>query len=221
LPVRHGFRPLLLILFAVLLPASVPQGRPAVAQGVITYRKVFKSSSPEYTEIRVPESGAGSCDLRGLDDPPDPQAFDIGTTLRSKIFELAGELHFFRGLDLDLKRRIANLGQKTFRYERGGEASEVRFNYTLDSRANLLLQIFEGLARAQEHFSILQRRMKYDRLGVNEALQQLDQDLHHQVIPEPERFLPLLEQIANDAKFVDIARQRARAMADSIRKPLR
>ena len=66
---------------------------------------------------------------------------------------------------------------------------------------------------------LLERRVKYDRLGVNDALLQLEGDLKRQMLPEPERLLPILEQIANDSRFVDIARQRARAMAESIRHP--
>jgi len=79
------------------------------------------------------------------------------------------------------------------------------------------MQIFEGLARQQEHLIKLQRRMKYDRLGVNEALLQFESDLNRKILPEPERLLPTLEQIANDSRFVEIARQRARTLAERIR----
>ena len=184
---------------------------------MVVYRKVFKSSSPEFTEIRIPESGPGTCDLRGLDEDPDPQSVDLGAALRGRIFALADALHDFRGISLDVKRRIANLGEKTFRYEKGGEASEVKFNYTLNAKAGQLLQIFEALAREQEDYAVLQRRMKYDRLGVNEALLRVDEDVRHQAVAQPERFLPLLEQIAGDSRFLEMARQRARALADVIR----
>ena len=184
---------------------------------VVVFRKVFKSSSPEFTEIHVPENGPGTCDLRGLDDDPDPEPMEISKALRGKIFALAAELNDFRGLSLDVKRRIANLGQKTFRYEKGGEANEVKFNYTINGKANQLLEIFEALAREQEDMGVLTRRMKYDRLGVNEALIQVDQDVKNQAVAQPERFLPLLEQIAADSHFMDIAREKARALADTIR----
>ena len=180
-------------------------------------RKVFKSSTPEFTEIRIPENGRATCDQRSLEDEPDPQPMEISAALRGRIFALAADLHNFRGISLDIRRRIANLGEKTFRYEKGSEINEVKFNYTLNAKAGQLQQIFEGLAREQEDFAILQRRMKYDRLGVNEALTQLDDDVKHQAVAQPERFLPLLEQIAGDSKFLEIARQRARALVDTIR----
>jgi len=184
---------------------------------VVVFRKVFKSSSPEFTEIRIPESGPGTCDLRGLDEEPNPQSLDIGAGLREKIFVLTEELRDFRGISLDVKRRIANLGEKTFRYEKGGEASEVKFNYTINAKAGQLLQIFEAIALEQEDMATLQRRMKYDRLGVNEALVQVDQDVRRRAVAQPERFLPMLEQIAGDSRFLEIARQRARALIDFIR----
>ena len=197
--------------------AAGQSAAPAGPGAVVVYRKVFKSSSPEFTEIRVPQQGPGSCDQRNLEDSPDPQAVEIGGALRSRIFALAAELSYFRGVTLDVQRRIAYLGEKTFRYERGGESNEVKFNYTLNSKANQLLQIFEGLAREQDQISTLTRRMRYDRLGVNDALLQIDEDVRHQVIVQPERFLPLLEQIAGDERFLDIARKRARSLADYIR----
>jgi len=198
-------------------PARVRAGNPQAAGAVVVFRKVFRSSTPEFTEIHVPENGSATVDQRNLDQDPDPQALDINAALRGRIFALAADLRYFRDISLDIKRRIANLGEKTFRYEKGSEANEVKFNYTLNAKAGQLLQIFEGLAREQEDFAILQRRMKYDRLGVNEALIQVDDDVKRQAVAQPERFLPLLEQIAGDSKFLEIARQRARALIDAIR----
>ena len=189
----------------------------AASGAVVVFRKVFKSSAPEFTEIRIPEKGPGSCDVRALDEDPNPQSLDIGAGLRGRIFALAEDLQDFRGITLDVKRRIANLGEKTFRYEKGGEANEVKFNYTINAKAEQLLQIFEAIAREQEDLEVLERRMKYDRLGVNEALAQVDQDVRRQAVAQPERFLPALEQIAGDSRFLEMARQRARALADFIR----
>ena len=189
----------------------------AAKEATITYRRVFKSSVPEFIEIRVSENGRCTYDIRQLEEEPGPQPLEVSAALRAKIFELAGQLSHFRDIQLDIRRRIASLGQKTFRWERGNEAHEVTFNYTLNATANQLMQIFEGLARQQEHLEILERRMRYDRLGVNEALLQFESDLNRKIIPEPERLLPVLDQIAADSRFVEIARHRARNLAERIR----
>jgi hypothetical protein len=183
-----------------------------------TYRRVFKSSSPEFIEIRIQEnSNVATYEIRQLDEDPGALPFDVGPALRGRIFQLISELHYFKGLDLDVHRKIANLGEKTFRWDAGAESNQVKFNYTLNTPATQLLQICEGLARQQELIELLQRRIKYDRLGVNDALLQFETDLNKGELPEPERALPLLEQIANDSRFVEIARQRSRALAERLR----
>ncbi|MGC1415908.1 MAG: hypothetical protein WA817_11530 [Candidatus Acidiferrum sp.] len=198
--------------------ASAPAPAPAPAYAKLTYRRIFKSSSPEFIEIVVREdTNAATFEIRQLDEEPGALPFEVGSPLRQKMFELAAQLNHFQGLDLDVHRRIANLGEKTFRWEQGTEIHETKFNYTLNSAASQLMQIFEGLARQQELVTMLERRMKYDRLGINDALLQFETDLDHKLLPEPQRALPTLDQIAGDSRFVEIGRQRARALAERIR----
>jgi hypothetical protein len=209
----------ILILAAVL--CFVPQGNESVSaagSSVFTYRRIFKSSTPEFIEIKInQDSDTGTYEIRQLDEDPGSTPFQISPALRGRIFELTGKLNYFKGLDLDVHRKIANLGEKTFRWERGSEAHEVKFNYTINPDATQLLQICEGLARQQELIDLLQRRMKYDRLGVNDALLELETDYSKGVLPEPRRVLAILDQIGGDSRFVEIARERARALAEKIR----
>jgi len=205
-------------------PAKAARATSAVAapaeSAKLTFRRVFKSSSPEFIEIVVAEDGhPATYDIRQLDEDPSASPFEISAGLRAHMFDLAGQLNHFQGQDLDVHRKIANLGEKTFRWEKGGSVHEVKFNYTLNSAAAQLLQIFEGLARQQEHVMLLTRRMRYDRLGINDALLQFETDLNHKLLPEPQCALPMLDEIGNDARFVDIARQRARTLAERIRHP--
>lgn len=213
---RVRFVPHLLLLICLVTVAGAfafPAG-----SSTFTYRRIFKSSTPEFIEIKIKDdTDAGSYEIRQLDEDPGATPFEISNSLRTKMFQLINQLNDFKGLDLDVHRKIANLGEKTFRWEQGAEAYEVKFNYTVNPAATQLLQICEGLARQQELIDLLQRRMKYDRLGVDDALLQLETDLSKGVLPEPKRVLPLLDQIAADSRFVEIARQKARAMAESIR----
>jgi hypothetical protein len=191
---------------------------PAPSGAKMTFRRVFKGSSPEFIEITVREdSDNAAYEIRQLDEDPGSISFLVSQTWRTKMFDLAAQLKHFHGQDLDVHRKIANLGEKTFRWESGAEVFETKFNYTLNSAATQLLQIFEGLARQQEHVDLITRRMKYDRLGINDALLQFESDLNRSLLPEPQRILPMLDQIAGDSRFVEIARQRARSLAERIR----
>lgn len=185
----------------------------------VTFRRVFQGSSPEFIELTIrQDSKAATYEIRQIDEDPGSSPFEVGDAVRSRIFELTTQLHNFQGQDLDVHRKIANLGEKTFRWEQGGVSHETKFNYTLNQNASQLLQIFEGLARQQEHFVLLTRRMRYDRLGIYDALLQLETDYNRGLLPEPKRLVPLLDQIATDSKFVDVARQRARMLEERIRK---
>jgi hypothetical protein len=191
-------------------------GGPA-APAMITYRKIFKTSYPEFVEIKVTDSGSGSCDIRQLNEEANPRAMQLDPPLVQTIFDLAAKLHNFDGVELDMHRRIANLGEKTFGYERGSESHHVTFNYTLNHDAAQLQDIFEGLARQQTDISDLDRTMRYDPLGVNDVIMQIEKDLDHNLLPEPGKFLPLLDRVAADQHFIDIARERARKLAGRIR----
>ncbi len=204
------------------VPSTFAQSRTAGAtnsvQGpTLTFRKIFKSSYPEFAEIKVNENGAGTYDIRQLDDTPSPQPMQISQALAHKLFQLAAELHNFEDLDLDVHRRIADLGQKTFGYQNGSEKFQVTFNYTLNSAANQLLAIFDGLQRQELDLSDMVRTMRYDHLGVNDVMTRVQSDIRNKLLPEPGALLPTLDQLAANDELVDIARQRARSLAEQIR----
>src|ERR1700675_3671393 len=98
----------------------------------LTFRRIFKSSSPEFIEIVVPEDGRpATYEIRQLDEDPGASPFELSAGLRARMFDLAEKLNRFQGQDLDVHRKIANLGEKTFIWEKGKEVHEVKFNYTL------------------------------------------------------------------------------------------
>ena len=208
-------RPAILLWLAAIL--IFPPLLRASDVATITYRRVFKGSNPEFIEIKIGEDGTASYDIRQLSDAPDPEPFHVGDALRMKVFELAGELHNFDGLDLDVHRRIADLGQKTFRYEKNGEAHETHYNYTLNRPATQFALVFEGLFLQQRDLMDLEQKLKYDRLGVNDSLRQFEMDLAQQALPEPDQLLPVLDRVSADTRVVEVARQRARALAERIR----
>jgi hypothetical protein len=207
------------LLFSVAcLAACAAFSAPAPSGAKLTFRRVFKGSTPEFIEISVREDlDIAAYEIRQLDEDAGSSPFQVSAGLRAKMFDLAAQLKHFQGQDLDVHRKIANLGEKTFRWESGPEVHETKFNYTLNPAGTQLLQIFEGLARQQEHVDLILRRMRYDRLGINDALLQFESDLNRSLLPEPQRVLPMLDQISGDSRFVDIARQRARSLAERIR----
>lgn len=214
----------LILIFALAPPAcfasqeAAKTGEASVPPAAtITFEKVFKSSYPEYVQIKLNESGTGTFDIRQLDESPNPQPLNVGPELTQKIFQLASEMHDFQGVQLEAHRRIANLGQKTFRYDKGRESHEVTFNYTENEPANQLLNIFEGMSREEADISDLQRTMRYDPLGVNDVLLQVQSDYKQKLLPDARQLLPSLDAIAKNDQIINIARDKARNLAGQIR----
>src|SRR5262249_19370501 len=109
----------------------------------LTFKRIFPASTPEFIEISVrDDSDAATYEIRQLEEDAGSTSFEVSAPLRAKMFGYAAELHHFQGLDLDVHRKIANLGEKTFRWEQGTQKFETKFNYTLNSPASQLLLIF-------------------------------------------------------------------------------
>src|SRR5215467_14747067 len=143
-----SFLRLFLVSGVACLMASSVLSAPAPCSARLTFRRVFKGSSPEFIEISVREdSDVAGYEIRQLDEDAGAAPFQVGPALRTKMFDLSTELKHFQGQDLDVHRKIAYLGAKTFHWDCGGEVHDAKFNYTMNPAASQLLQIFEGLAR--------------------------------------------------------------------------
>jgi hypothetical protein len=61
---------LLFALFGVapLLWAQAPTHAASATEPLITYRKIFRGSTPEFAEIKLNEQGKGTYDIRQLSD---------------------------------------------------------------------------------------------------------------------------------------------------------
>ncbi len=232
--IKKVFPALAFLLLAAIVPAGAAQkGRtpkPSSAQtssaqssagsagATITFRKIFKDSSPEYVKIEVSQSGASTYDIRQIDDTPQPRPFTVSPALAAKIFALAAALDDFNGITLEVRRRVANLGEKTYIYEKDGVTHQVSFNYTSNDKANQLLDIFEGLSLEDQYAGQIRRTMRYDPLGLDNVLTRLQRDIAARLIPEPAALVPLLNEIAANSNFLDIARQRARMIVAGVQR---
>jgi hypothetical protein len=63
----------------------------------------------------------------------------------------------------------------------------------------------------------LRRAIRFDKLGVNDAVLRVDAAWSQKRLVGREQFLPLLDRIAKNESFVNIARERAARLADALR----
>ena len=196
-----------LLAVAGLAGAEVPK---------ITYTKVFPGSTPAFVEIVVDKEGRGVYKEATNDD--NPMAFVLSPEESAAVFELAGRLdHFSKPVEAPIK--VAFMGDKIFRWENGSEKHETKFNYSQVPEAQALWDWFERIAETEQRFAVLDSATHFDRLGVNQALLELEAAFDRKRLVAMAQFLPLLDRIAASEHFMHMARERAAALADLIRNP--
>lgn len=180
----------------------------------ILYTKVFPGSHPAYQQISVTPDG--NAVYKEAEDDPNPVEFRLAPKVVAEVFALAEELKFF-GYKLESGLKIAKMGDKTFRYE-GKVTQQQTYNYSNDLTAQKLQQIFEKMGESQRLFIRLEYSLKFDRLGINDALLAIDAAQQQDRLLGASHFLPLLDQVTNGKRYMNISRNRADAIARTIRQ---
>ena len=182
----------------------------------VVFTKSFPGSVPAWYSVTIEPSGAAEY----REDPKDesPMKFHMTQADAAQIFELAGKLEYFKR-KLESPAKVAHMGDKTLHYEKGSESSETTFNYTEDPDGRTITDWFERISETERHLIDLERVVKYDKLGINDALLQLEVTLDHKRLIAPEQFLPMLDRVVKNESFMHLARQRAANIASQIRNP--
>ena len=179
----------------------------------LSFTKVFPGSSPAYVSITVERTGTVAY-KEALDE--DPETFQLEEDFTATIFDLAEKLNHFKN-PLESGLKVANMGQKTLRWESGAEKHEAKFNYSLDENARLLQDWFERIGESERLFATLRRAARYDKLGVNDAVLKIEIALNQKRLVGVEQFLPLLDRVAKNDTYLHMARDRAERLADTFR----
>ncbi len=180
----------------------------------IVYTKEFPGSTPPWVSIAVERSGDVVYKEAANDELP--AKFKLRDDEAQEIFRLTDKLdRFARPLESNLK--VAKMGIKTFRFEDGATKHEVKFNYSLDEDAKALADWFERITESEQYLMRLEVSVKYEKLGVNDALLRLQAAWERKRLVGAEQFLPLLDRVIKNESYLHMARERAAALADSIR----
>jgi len=197
-----------------LLPAAWLQA----ADPRLVFTKSFPGSEPAYVEISVEKNG--NVVYKEAPDDNNPISIQLAQPDCDAMFALADRLdHFAHPLESSLK--VAFMGKKTFRYEGGSsdakQSHEVQFNYSTDLNALALLDWFERIAESERGFIELERTVKYDKLGVQNALILIEAARDQKRLVDPQQFLPLLDRVVKNESYLHMARERAATFAAEIR----
>jgi hypothetical protein len=198
-------------LLAILLAATALM---AADDATLIYSRAFPGSNPAWFEIRIDTSGAGQYKEDPKDE--DPLKFQLKSAELAQVFALTDKLdRFSRPLESGLK--VANMGTKTFRYEADGKVTEVKFNYSQDADARALADWFEHISDSERARMDLEKSVRFDKLGVQDAILRVEILRDQNKLVAPDQFLPMLDRVAKNESFLHMARERAANLADAIR----
>ena len=202
---------LLLLAFTAAFAAAPPAPGPPR----LMFIKEFAGSTPAYMAIEIDKDGKGVYKEAIKDDYPIP--FELEAAEWQSMRALAAKIdQCKRPLESGLK--VANMGAKTIRCFEGDPApADVKFNYTQDPSGQQLYDYFERIAESAQRYLSLERAVKYEKLGVNQELLQLQAAAERGRLVGYDMYLPLLDRIIKNDSYMHMARERAAQMADSIR----
>jgi hypothetical protein len=183
----------------------------------LTIIREFPGSTPPHLMVEIEPSGKGI--YKEGADSEWPIKFTLTQAEVKELFDLAARCDYFKR-ELESGLKVAFMGTKTFRWEQGTTRNEVKFNYTQDEPGKLLQDWFEKIAETEQHYLRLERAVKYDKLGVNQALLYLGAADEKRKVVSLEQFLPLLDRVQKNEAYLHMARQRAAQLYDDFKARL-
>jgi hypothetical protein len=178
----------------------------------LSYTRVFPGSTPDYFCVEVDRSGSLEYKESPTDDNPLKAQLPDGDV--TALFAMAEKLNYFKQ-PLESGLKVANTGKKTLRYDDGNTpATQATFNYSLNETAQQLQERFEQIAATERAYIELERALRYDRLGLNDALAQVESLWLRKQLAAPKQFVPILSRISSRDSLMHLVRDRAARLKD-------
>jgi hypothetical protein len=222
--IAAGCRPVVLLAvigFSVLSHAQAPAREPNRPQSpavpTVTFTFDWPSIEPHRYIISVDSSGNAAYQSwtaenveQAVAGDPYMLKFTVSTAARDRIFALTRQLKYFNGDFEYHKHRVASTGDKTLAYADPDKQYETRYNWSENAGIDELTALFQGMSTSIESGRRLERLRRFDRLGLEEELKNLEHFAVEHRATELQIIAPILERLAQDPAVLNIARQRAR-----------
>lgn len=205
----------LAIFFSVVAAAQTPKLEPGNSYPdipTVTFTLDWPQARPPYYSIAV--DSAGRAAYTGVDDArsggePYMEKFEVSRSVRDRIFAAAEALDHFQG-QYDFKRhKVAFTGNKTLAYAGPKHKYSTTYNWSENPQVADLTQLFLGIGNTINGGRRLAYLHRFDRLGLNDELKDLESAAKEHYLVELHVISPVLHKIAEDPAVMDLARQRA------------
>lgn len=191
---------------------------------IVAFSFELTGADPQHYEIAVGARGRAAYRSTGHLNPDSPGSaagdpylirFTMSPETRQEIFDLAARAHYFEKSVAYTKGRLANMGAKTLTYSDEKVFHQQTYNYSGMAPIQQLTEIFQNISNTLEMGRRLEFSYKYEKLGVDEDLRNMEEAAKSNRLLEVQALAPLLKQIADDPSVLNIARERAKKLLNS------
>ena len=182
-----------------------------------TYCRESANGQFEMLCIDLDSSAVGQARFKRRDDDDLKVAITLSPAGKTQfISALAGTKYLEKAGTYESKRKVADLGRKHLTLELPSGRREAEFNYSDLKDVNALVTFFEGLIMQEAIAIDLTWALQFDRLGIPDRLDQLENVLKQGRIVDPKGMLEVLGMIDRDEHIVNYARAHARELSEKI-----
>jgi hypothetical protein len=189
--------------------------QPQASLPTVSYTQDFEGSNPSHYELTITSDGHGIYTSNGqLSEKSEPAAlapveFAISDKVRQQIFDLAKRAKYFDGKVDSGRTNIANTGTKVLTYKDNKRSTKATYNYSPVPAIADLTSIFQNLCTTLEFGRRLTFFHKYQKLALDDELKRMDEMRRDTMLGDLQAIAPILRDIANDQKVMNVSRSRA------------
>ncbi len=183
------------------------------------YRFENEKFTTPLQEVEFDGSGRGKFRFQKKDNEEIVNDLEVSATLLARIQSLFDQLNFLASQeDYQHKKDFSHLGTVTIAQSRSGKERTVKFNYTDNQAMSQLRDIFQNIITQETRFFEIEVVRSTDPISTPAQMRLLDDDLRSKRIADPNRFVPLLNDIKLDEGVPLIARNHADRILKAIAK---
>lgn len=189
--------------------------------GVTHFRYLFENErfTTPLQELEFNERGQGTFRFKRKDSDEIINKLAVSTSLLSQIQSLFDQLNFLSSNeDYQHKKDFSHLGTVTLSLAQSGKERTVKFNYTTNQAMSQLREIFQNLASQETRIFELETIRANDPISTPAQLRILESELKSKHVADPERFVPVLQELKLDESIPLIARNHAERLLQMIKK---
>lgn len=218
------------LILASYLPAQaqtrievVQSGNNLSAGGTSATSYQYRFENERFTtplqEIQFDGQGHGTFRFKRKDYDEVENKLSVSASVLSQIQSLFGELNFLASNeDYQHKKDFSHLGTVTITMKRGGKERTVKFNYTTNPVMSQIRDLFQNITTQETRYFEIETTRANDPISTPAQLRILESELRSKHIADPQRFVPLLEEIKLDESIPLIARNHAERLLQLIKK---